>query len=238
MVGPDLDLNNGFLFVCGFTSQSTAMVMLRQSVYLTTTFSRAGLDKFSTFACNRQHPFLKQQKEETDHRKYVMINLQESIGPGLDQTHDPWISNRTHYQLHYGARLTLMVFLNYFFVWKKSLDDNQMHEQSPSMQRFKYSKSCINGHSKIDKTKILMTNGSSMQVESIAECSPWSILQYFWPAWSVNWSWKPIFGHFTSGRFKQVYTISMQIIQCHWYFFPYRGLTADIYIFQIRRQQL
>ena len=27
-------------------------------------------------------------------------------------------------------------------------------------------------HSKIDKTKILMTNGSLMQVESMAECSP------------------------------------------------------------------
>ena len=28
------------------------------------------------------------------------------------------------------------------------------------------------GHSKIDKTKILMTNGSLMKVKSIAECSP------------------------------------------------------------------
>ena len=43
-----------------------------------------------------------------------------------------------------------------------------------------------------------------MQVESIAECSPWSILQYFWPALSANWSWKPIFGLFESGRFTQV----------------------------------
>ena len=40
-------------------------------------------------------------------------------------------------------------------------------------------KNCLNGYSKIDKTKILMTNGSLMKVESIAECSPWSILQYF-----------------------------------------------------------
>ena len=32
---------------------------------------------------------------------------------------------------------------------------------------------------KKDQTKILMTNGSLMQVKSIAECSPWSILQYF-----------------------------------------------------------
>ena len=50
-----------------------------------------------------------------------------------------------------------------------------------------YSKSCVNGHSNIDKTKILMANGSLMTVESIAECSHWSILQYFWPALSVNW---------------------------------------------------
>ena len=30
-----------------------------------------------------------------------------------------------------------------------------------------------------------------MKVESIAECSLWSILQYLWPALSDNWSWKP-----------------------------------------------
>ena len=35
------------------------------------------------------------------------------------------------------------------------------------------------------KTKILMTNGSLMKVESIAECSIWSILQYFWPALTI-----------------------------------------------------
>ena len=55
----------------------------------------------------------------------------------------------------------------------------------------------------IDKTKILMTNGSLMKVESIAEFSTWSILQYFWPALSYNWSWNPIFGLFKSGRFTQ-----------------------------------
>ena len=43
-----------------------------------------------------------------------------------------------------------------------------------------------------------------MKVKSIAECSPWSILQYFWPALSDKWSWKPIFGLFESGRFRQV----------------------------------
>ena len=40
-------------------------------------------------------------------------------------------------------------------------------------------KPVLSGRSKIDKTKILMTNGSLMKVESIAECSKGSILQYF-----------------------------------------------------------
>ena len=42
-----------------------------------------------------------------------------------------------------------------------------------------FSKTCVKQSLKIDKTKILMTNGSLMKVESIAECSPWSIPQYF-----------------------------------------------------------
>ena len=37
----------------------------------------------------------------------------------------------------------------------------------------------LSGHSKIDKTKVLITNGSLMKFKNIAECSPWSILQYF-----------------------------------------------------------
>ena len=35
-----------------------------------------------------------------------------------------------------------------------------------------YSKPVLSGHLKIDKTKVLMENGSLMEVESIAECSP------------------------------------------------------------------
>ena len=41
-----------------------------------------------------------------------------------------------------------------------------------------YSKTCLKQPLKKDKTNILITNGSLMKVESIAECSPWSILQY------------------------------------------------------------
>ena len=47
-------------------------------------------------------------------------------------------------------------------------------------------KHVLSGHLKIDKTKVFMENGSLMKVECIAECSPWSILQYFWPALSDN----------------------------------------------------
>ena len=48
-------------------------------------------------------------------------------------------------------------------------------------------KPVLSDHLKIDKTKVLMENGRLMKVKSIAECSPWSILQYFWPALSDNW---------------------------------------------------
>ena len=37
----------------------------------------------------------------------------------------------------------------------------------------------VSFHSKIDKTKVLKIDVSLMQVESIAECSLWGILQYF-----------------------------------------------------------
>ena len=53
-------------------------------------------------------------------------------------------------------------------------------------------KPVLSSHLKIDKTKVIMENGSLMKVESIAECSPWSILQYFLPALSNNrYSFRP-----------------------------------------------
>ena len=58
--------------------------------------------------------------------------------------------------------------------------------------------------SKIDKTMILMTNGSLMKAESIAECSPLGILQYFWPALSDYRSGRPILVFFLSDRLRQV----------------------------------
>ena len=46
----------------------------------------------------------------------------------------------------------------------------------------------------------MMTNCSLMKVKRTV----WSILQCFRPALSDNWSWKPIFGLFESGRVTQV----------------------------------
>ena len=86
-----------------------------------------------------------------------------------------------------------------------------------------YSKTCVKRPLKIHKTKILMTNGSLIKVESIAECSPWSILQYFWPTLSDNWSWKPIFRLFESGRFTQVLQYKINHTQ------PYKHLCAYIF---------
>ena len=50
-----------------------------------------------------------------------------------------------------------------------------------------------------------------MKVKSIADNPFWSILQYFWPALRDNWSWKPIFGLFESGRFTLVLLYSSKL---------------------------
>ena len=69
-----------------------------------------------------------------------------------------------------------------------------------------YSKTCLKQSLKKDKTMTLITNGSLMKVKSIAECSPWSILQYFCPAISNNWS------SFLSGRLRRVLLYNQESI--------------------------
>ena len=49
-----------------------------------------------------------------------------------------------------------------------------------------------------------MENGSLMKVESIADGSNWSILQYLWPELSGNQYWKPSLMFFLSGRLRQI----------------------------------
>ena len=67
-----------------------------------------------------------------------------------------------------------------------------------------YSETRIKRPLKKDKAMALMTHGSLMKVESIAECSLWSILQYFWPALSDKLVLKNIFWYFWEWRFRQV----------------------------------
>ena len=87
----------------------------------------------------------------------------------------------------------LLPYTKYGFRWK------DWH------QFFGYTvKPIFSRHSQINETKILMAYASLMTVKSIAECSPWSILQYFWPALMDNWSWKPILVFFLSGRLRQI----------------------------------
>ena len=81
-------------------------------------------------------------------------------------------------------------------------------------------KPVLSGHSKIDKTKILMKNGSLMKVKSIAECSHWSILQYFWPSLSDNRSWKPVFRLLFEWPLKTRFTVMKTFIHVwHSYMF-------------------
>ena len=61
----------------------------------------------------------------------------------------------------------------------------------------------LNGHSKRDKTNILITFGNLLQVESIADCEHSAMLLTC--MLSDNWSRTPFFGLFESGRFTQVF---------------------------------
>ena len=92
---------------------------------------------------------------------------------------------KVHAQLSSWARSSIFIlcYLHPFFVYagyESSRQTAHLHRTTethiqnvPNSHKlansyFMYSKS----HSKIDKTKILMTTGSLMKVESIAECSP------------------------------------------------------------------
>ena len=69
----------------------------------------------------------------------------------------------------------------------------QLHHQASWIRNIWWVFTCtvkpvLRGYSKIGKTKIFMTNGSLMKVESIVE--------YFWPTLSENRSWKTIWSSF------------------------------------------
>ena len=66
--------------------------------------------------------------------------------------------------------------VNMFF---NAIRKNKILSKISEFTVFNTVKPVLNDHSKIGKTKSLMTNGSLMKVESIADCSKASILQYF-----------------------------------------------------------
>ena len=61
---------------------------------------------------------------------------------------------------------------------------------------------------------------------------PWSILQYFWPALSDNRSWKPIYGPFESGCFRQVLLLYLsprhRQLRLRWAYVPTQSWHACI----------
>ena len=82
----------------------------------------------------------------------------------------------------------------------------------PFSETGKYSKTCVKRPLKNRQNKDLNDKCSLMKVKSIAEA--WSILQYFWPALSGNWTWKPIFGLFERSRFTQVLSLPSFLLYC------------------------
>ena len=74
---------------------------------------------------------------------------------------------------------------------------------------------------------VYLTNGILMKVESIAECSPWSILQYFRPALSETQSSTPYFVFFMSGRLRQVLLYS-SFTHAHFPLFAVHGKCVQL----------
>ena len=64
-----------------------------------------------------------------------------------------------------------------------------------------------------------------MKVKSNAECSAWSILQYFWPALSHSRPWKPILVSILSGSLRLVLLYNPKVSSSPWRW------SADPYLF-------
>ena len=80
------------------------------------------------------------------------------------------------------------------------------------------------GHSQRDQELVFKTNYPLLHVKSIAECSPWSILQYFRPSLDCHLSLRSLFCLFLSGRLRQVllYIIKFKKITLLYVLFRFR----------------
>ena len=65
-------------------------------------------------------------------------------------------------------------------------------------------KPVLSGHSKRKPKTIFKNDDRLRHVKSIAECSNWSILQYFGPSLSFYLSLRSLFCLYLSGRLRQV----------------------------------
>ena len=77
-------------------------------------------------------------------------------------------------------------------------------QNSHLIWKWHYSKICVKWPLSKDQKLVFKTNYRLMQVESIAECSKMSILQYFWPSWSYQLLLRSLLCLFLSGRFTQI----------------------------------
>ena len=92
------------------------MAMSRWSVNLTALFwgrLRLGSTLCTRFACNWQYPFLNHWKKENDDRKYFMINLHQSIGPGSNSRSLYQQSNSLPIALQGQVILGFLFYLNW-----------------------------------------------------------------------------------------------------------------------------
>ena len=84
-------------------------------------------------------------------------------------THGQWMQGfqeeRGQHVLHGESTVKVVKFQTFLFLISNKISNRV--------------KLVLSGYSKKDRTNVLMANGSLMKVESIAECSHWSILQYF-----------------------------------------------------------
>ena len=78
----------------------------------------------------------------------------------------------------------------------------------------KYSKTCLKRSRKKNTKMVFNTDYRLMQVKYIAECSPWSILQYIRPSLSYRFPFKTFVLSILSGRLRQV--LLYIIIICPW----------------------
>ena len=84
------------------------------------------------------------EQEENDGRNYFMINLHKVMGPGRNQTRDPWICSQTGICCQTRYRLPTLPANPWF---------ECMFIECLRMMRDKYSKTHQKGHSKIDNDK-------------------------------------------------------------------------------------